>query len=283
MKLGTEVRVAPRLPKDWEAIEAAAARHEWKVLKRELVLKLNDTKLNQAGLGTTFDFEELGFRVLRVLAASNPKGSLETRITGLYYQAAELLRYRHNILPYARRCGEKMQALLASNTSAAWVELASMLRRELNKPAWALEAAAIALKKEPTNAAGFAVKIAAHGDLGNFSSAHHAHLSAIQAHPNNSFLAAAIAKVELREGKLDASLEHALKSFKRQPRTASARQIGNIYRAAGLEGRAKFWFAQASKIETLGSAALTRAHIEGLVKLASLNESPKSHERALAR
>lgn len=282
MKLGAEIREPSRLPKDWGAIEAIAAQHDWKLLKCELVLKLNDAKLNQARVRITVDFEELGFRVLRVLAASNPKGTLETRLKWLSYQAAELLSYRHQILPHARKCGEKMQALLASNTSAAWVELASMLRRELNKPAWALEAAAVALKKEPTNVAAFAVKIAAHGDLGNFSSAHRAHRSAIKAHPNSSYLSAAIAKVELREGQLDASLEHALQSFKNQPRAASARQIGNIYRAVGLEGRAKTWFAHASNIETSADMAITRSQIEGLLRLALLNDSPKPHQRALA-
>lgn len=282
MKLGAEIRESSRLPKDWGAIEAIAAQRDWKPLKRELVLKLTDTKSNQARMGSTFDFEELGFRVLRVLAASNPKGTLETRLAWLSCQAAELLSYRHQILPHAKKCGEKMQALLASNTSAAWVELASIMRRELNKPAWALEAAAVALKKEPTNVAAFAVKIAAHGDLGNFSSAHSAHRSAIKTHPNCSYLSAAIAKIELREGQIDASLEHALQSFKKQPRAASARQIGNIYRAAGLEGRAAIWFAHASNIETSADMTITRSHIEGLLRLATLHDSRKPHQRALA-
>lgn len=283
MKLGTEIRVSVQLPKDWEEIEELAAEREWKLLKNELSLKLNDAKLKQARLNIAIDFEELGFRVLRVLAASNPRGSMATRLNGLYYQAAELLSYRHQILPHARKCADKMQALLVSNTSAAWAELASILRRELNKPAWALEAAAIALRKEPTNAAGFATKIAAHGDLGDFQSAHRTHRSAIRDHPNSSFIAAAIARVELREGKLNASLEHALQSFQRQPRAACARQIGNVYQAAGLQARAKFWFEHASSIETLGNTAISRAHVDGLVKLALLHHSPKHHRRALGK
>lgn len=282
MKLGTEIRENPHLSKDWDAIEAIAAEHDWKLLKHELVLKLNDANLKQARSGILIDFEQLGFRVLRVLAASNPSGSMEKRISMLYYQAAEVLNYRHQVLPHAKKCGEKMQALLAANTSAAWAELASSLRKELGKPAWALEASAIALKKEPTNAAGFATKIAALGDLGNYQSAHRAYLAAIKAHPNSSYIAAAIAKVELREGKLDASLEHALQSFQRQPRAACARQIGNVFLAVGLQARARFWFAQASSIATSGNSAITRAHVDGLVKLASLGDSQKSQQLALA-
>ena len=274
MKFGTEIRATVQLPKDWGEIEELAAEQDWKLVKNEPLLKLDDAKLKQARLNIAIDFEELGFRVLRVLAASHPKGSMETRLKWLSYQATEILSYRHQVLPYAKKCSEKMQALLAANTSAGWAELASMLRRDLNKPAWALEAAAVALKKDPTNAAGFATKIAAHGDLGNFQSAHRAHWTAIKAHPKSTYIAAAIAKVELREGKLDASLEHALQSFQRKPRAACARQIGNIYRAAGLRARAKFWFAYASTIETSGNDRITRAHIDGLIELALLHHSP---------
>jgi hypothetical protein len=261
-----------RLPVSWEEIEAVAAQQDWALLSQELSLKLNDAKLKLERMQIPIDFIELGFRILRVLAVKNPKGSMAARFAQLSADASQLLTERHQMLPHVMKCSERMQALLAKNTSAAWAELASILRKELNKPAWALEAATVALKKDSHNLAGFATKIAAHGDLGDFRAAHRAHNLAVSRNPNNRYVAAAIAKVELRERRFEASLSHALISFMTEPRAASARQIGNIYREAGLSAQARYWFGEAGRIETRKDAHATRAHLDGLVKLARLSE-----------
>jgi tetratricopeptide (TPR) repeat protein len=237
-------------------------------LKVEIPLKLREEETKLERMGIPIDFEALGFRVLRFAAITNPTGSWESRITQLERRAAELLGSRHRKLSYVLRCSEKMHALLAINTAPAWVELASLFRKELEKPDWALEAASVALSKDSRNVAAHTVEIAANGDLGRFGEAHASHVRALALDPKDNYVAAAVAKVEFLERRLDYAIKHALEAFTAKPNAPAARLIANIYREAGLRKEASKWYTEAEYIDGPEPEEITQAHVAGLLKLA---------------
>jgi len=175
---------------------------------------------------------------------------------------------RHPVLNYVNQCSERMQALVAINTSPAWAELASIFRVELEQPDWALEAAEISLEKDSGNVAALTTKVSSHGDLGNFDAAEEAYQRAITLEPKSSYLAAAISKVRLRERKFDEALDHGMSAFKANPHPATARLVANIYKEAGLGRQAHRWYQEAEFIEGTEDEEITQAHILGLLELA---------------
>jgi len=265
-----ESSLAPgdRLPLTWVQIEHQAKSKDWASLSPELRLKLAEEGTKSQRMGIPIDFDGLGFRILRISAEIEPSGSWQSRIAALETHAAQLLGDRHPALKYVSRCAEQLQALIAINTSAAWAELASVFRVELEKPDWAVEAADVSLEKDPDNVAALTAKLAAHGDLGNFESAHRAFERAKKIEPSSSYLSAAIAKVQLREKKFDQALTDALSAFTARPHPATARLVANIYKEAGLEKRAQSWYQEAEYIEGSEEEKITQAHIEGLLELA---------------
>ena len=106
-----------------------------------------------------------------------------------------------------------MQALLAINTSAAWAEFASIMRNDLEKPRWALEAAQISLEKDPRNEAALTVRIAASGEVGKFAQAHEAYARVSSFNPKSNHASNAIAKEEMLEGKFDDAVKNAMRVF----------------------------------------------------------------------
>ena len=264
----SELASGDRFALTWMQLEALAKSKDWKNLSPELRLRLAEEDTKSKRMKLPIDFEDLGFRILRISSELNPTGSWEARLSELESHAMRLLGDRHPALGYVRRCAERMQALIAINTSAAWAELASVFRTELEKPDWALEAAEISLRKEPENVAALTTKVASHGDMANFDLANQDYERARLLEPKNRYLAAAIAKVHLRERKFGDALDEAMDAFKSEPRAATARLVANIYKEAGLENIAYRWYTEAEYIEGSEDDKITQAHIAGLLELA---------------
>ena len=258
-----------RFPLTWVQIENLAKSKDWNSLTPELRLKLAEEETKSKRMGLPIDFRDLGFRILRISAEINPSGTWESRLSQLETHAARLMGDRHPALTYVRQCAERMQALIAINTSPAWAELASVFRVELERPDWALEAADISLEKDSGNVAALTTKVASHGDLAEFESAHQQYERAHSLEPKSSYLAAAISKVQMRERKFDAALEQAMFAFTTKPHPATARLVANIYKEAGLDGRAHRWYQEAEYIEGAEDEKITQAHIAGLLELAA--------------
>lgn len=257
-----------RLPLAWVQIENRAKSQDWENLSAEMPLKLAEEETKSKRMGIPIDFLELGFRILRIAAELKPSGSWESRLSQLETHARKLLGDRHPVLNYVNRCSEQMQALVAINTSAAWAELASIFRGELEQPDWALEAAEISLEKDSKNVAALTIKVASHGDLANFDAAEEAYQRALTIEPRSNYLAAAISKVRLRERKFDEALDQGMSAFTATPHPATARLVANIYKEAGLEHRARRWYEEADFIEGAENEKITQAHILGLLELA---------------
>jgi tetratricopeptide (TPR) repeat protein len=258
----------PQFALTWFQICQLADGMEWSRLKFEVSRKLDEDEIKLERMKIPIDFEDLGFRILQLAATSNPQGTWEQRLNTLEERAAELLEGRHMLLPHVQKCSERLQALLAINTSSAWAEFASVMRLELSRPRWALEAAAIALEKDPSNEAALTVSIAANGEIGEFALAHHAYAQSKRLNPKSNHASNAIAKVELREGKFDDAVKDAMRAFVAQPNAATARLIGNIYRGAGMNDTAYRWYADAENIDGPNKESVTTAHVHGLILLA---------------
>lgn len=255
---------------------------QWSDIKSEVSKKLDEEKIKLDRMRIPIDFEELGLRMLRLAATVNPEGSWEQRLAVLEQKAAELIEGRHGLLPHLLRCSERLQALLAINTSAAWAEFASIMRNDLEKPRWALEAADIALEKDSSNEAALTVLIAANGEIGEFALAHEAYSRVVKLNAKSWYASKAIAKVEMREGRFDDALGDAMRAFVSEPDSATARLIGNIYREAGITDSAHRWYADAENIEGPINESVTTAHVHGLIllareaiKAAPANQSPR--------
>ncbi|MDC0991770.1 hypothetical protein OAR17_02170 [Pontimonas sp.] len=273
----SELASDDRFAMTWMQLEALAKSKDWKNLSPELRLRLAEEDTKSKRMKIPIDFEDLGFRILRISAEFNPTGSWEARLSDLESHAVRLLGDRHPALKYVQRCAERMQALMAINTSAAWAELASVLRIELEKPDWALEAAEISLQKDSENVAALTTKVASHGDMANFDLANQDYERARLLEPKNRYLAAAIAKVHLRERKFDDALDEAMAAFKSEPHAATARLVANIYKEAGLENIAHRWYTEAEYIEKSEDDQITQAHIAGLLELARSAASNPEH------
>jgi len=258
----------PQFAMSWDQISSLAASMQWSDLKGEVSKKLDEEKIKLERMRIPIDFEALGFRMLRLAATVSPAGSWEQRIKALEQRAAELLDGRQALLSHLDKCSERMQALLAINTSSAWAEFASIMRQELDKPRWAIEAAQIALDKDSSNEAALTVLIAANGEIGEFRLAHEAYERVALLNPRSGYASRAIAKVEVREGHLDDAMNDAMRAFVSDPNSGTARLIGNIYREAGMNKKAYGWYASAEYIEGPEDETLTQAHVQGLVKLA---------------
>lgn len=258
----------PRFAMTWVQISELAEGMKWPELKTEVSKKLDEDEIKLQRMRIPIDFEELGFRILRIAATTNPTGKWDERLAVLEVRASELLGGRSGLLPYVQKRSEQMQALIAINTSAAWAEFASILRNDLGKPRWALEAAAVALDKDSSNQAALTVKIAASGDIGEFEQAHQAYETVAGLNPMSNHASNAIAKVEMREGRFDEAVRHAMRAFFSSPNSATARLIGNIYRQGGMTDLAHKWYADAEFIEGPQDEKVTQAHIRGLLKLA---------------
>lgn len=266
----SDPRLAPddRFPLTWSQIEWLAKAKDWKGLSPEIRLKLDEDARRSQQTGIPIDFTDLGFRILRISSGLDPTGSWESRLEALQALAARLLGDRHPALDYVNQCSEQMQALIAINTSPAWAELGSVFRKELERPDWALEAADIALEKNSNNIAALTVKVAAHGELGNFTLAHEDYERASSLSPTKGYLDAAISKVQLREGRFDDALQDGMSAFAAKPHSATARLVGKIYKEAGLDAKARHWFERADYIEGPEKEEITQAHIAGLLELA---------------
>lgn len=252
----------------WVQISRVAEDMNWPELKVEVSKKLDEEEIKLQRMRIPIDFEELGFRLLRLAATTNPEGNWQQRIALLEERAAELIGDRHGLLPHVQKCSEQMQALLAINTSSAWAEFASIMRNDLERPRWALEAAQIALDKDPRNEAALTVRIAASGEVGEFAEAHEAYARVRSFNPKSNHASNAIAKVEMREGKFDDAVRNAMRAFFADPNSATARLIGNIYREAGMNEQAYRWYGDAEYIDGPHDEKVTQAHIQGLLKLA---------------
>lgn len=269
MSKGTgQLEPGDRFPLTWVQLEERAKSKEWTDLGQELKLKLSEEETKSQRMGIPIDFQELGFKILRISAEIDPSGPIESRVSQLEAHAARLLGERHPALSYVMRCSEQLQALIAINTSPAWAELASVFRVDLERPEWALEAADISLQKDSKNVAALTAKVASHGDLGDFELAHKSYKLAKSLDPKSAYLSAAIAKVRFRERKFDEAMNDAMAAFCAKPHAATARLVANIYKGAGIEKRARSWYQEAESIEGSDDDKVTQAHIEGLLLLA---------------
>lgn len=268
LQKGSREEDNPQFAMTWEQISQLAEGMTWSDLKTEVSKKLDEQDIKLERMRIPIDFEELGFRILRLAATTSPGGTWAQRLVALELRAAELLEGRHGLLPHVQKCSEQMQALLAINTSSAWVEFASVMRHDLGRPRWALEAARVALEKDPSNEAALTVTIAAHGEVGEFDLAHAAYERVVRLNPKSPKASNAIAKVEMREGKFDDAIRDAMRAFFSSPNSATARLIGNIYQEGGMARIAHKWYADAEFMDGPQDEKVTQAHIRGLLKLA---------------
>jgi tetratricopeptide (TPR) repeat protein len=261
----------------WTQISGLAATvgNKLEPLTAQVSLRLNEEEVKTGQTGIDIDFEDLGLRILGFAAAAIPDVGWDQRWRMLEERATELLGSRHKLLSAARKTLERIQALVIRNNSAAWAELAGILRRDLSKPGWGLEAADVALEKDPLNVAALTVKIAANGDLGRFAAAHLEFDRVMRLDSTNHFAKAAISKVEILEGALQPALNHALNGFRSDPKAGTARLVGNIYKKLEMYKIANHWYWGAERIEGPESDEITKAHAEGLLALAkkTLDES----------
>jgi len=186
----------------------------------------------------------------------------------LQQKSIAILSDRQKLLGAAEKNLDRIQALLAINTSAAWTELAAIIRRDMERPDWALEAVAIALKKDEQNTAASVVKIAALGDMGRFEEAHQIFSTLETGNDESEYAFSAISKIELMERRLRDALLGALESFKRSQEAPTAFLVAKIYKELGNSAAAGDWVERGAFLEGPVDEKLTKAHAEGLLLLA---------------
>lgn len=253
----------------WHELSKLADEKSWPALERELAKRLNEEEFKLRRNGPQPNFLWLGWRVLIFAAYAIPAVSWDERIKLLREKSFAILCSRQRILEATTRNLDRLQALLATNNSAAWTELAAILRRDMDHPDWALEAAEIALRKDKTNAAAKRVEMAALGELGKFHQARKIFEQFDDAEAQNEYSLATISKIDMREGALKDALMAGLLGFKKSRTSPMARLVGNIYSEMGKTSSAHQWFEKAEFLEGPIPETVTTAHKEGLLRLAS--------------
>lgn len=253
---------------DWQQLAELAQAKQWERLQSELNKRLDEEelKLNRNGIGVNFSW--LGWKILFFAAALTPQLRWTERLNDLEKRAHLILGRRHMLLDSVNQQLEKIQALLAINTSAAWTELAALMRRDLGRLDWALDAANVALEKDKKNEAAMTVKIAIYGDLGEYAASRDQYDQMSKVSPDNSYANAAMAKIEEKEGSFRDALEHARNAFKKKQSPPLARLIANIYLDLDRRDQAHKWLERAEMLEGPIPEELTDAHARGLVTLA---------------
>jgi tetratricopeptide (TPR) repeat protein len=282
--LGSSLPDGDELALGWRELSKLAAEKSWPDLERELAKRLNEEEFKLQRNGPQPNFLWLGWRVLIFAAYAIPAVSWEERIKLLREKSFAILCSRQRILEAATRNLDRLQALLATNNSAAWTELAAIMRRDMDNPDWALEAAEIALRKEKTNAAAKRVKIAALGELGEFDQAHKIFEQFDDDEAHNHYSLATISKIEMREGALRDALLDGLLGFRKNQSSPMARLVGNICSELGEVSSAHQWFERAEFLEGPIRETITTAHKEGLLKMAdeTLRQFPKAFKTRTA-
>lgn len=253
----------------WSDLSALATKGSWDELSIELEKRLDEEELKLQRNGIKPNFRWLGWRVLIFAAYVVPEVPLKERLQILAQESRSLLSKRQKLLGAVEQNLEQLQALLAINTSAAWTELAGIMRRDMQRPDWALEAVRIALEKDKENTAAPVVRIAALGDLGRFDEAHRVFDQLEQSRQPSEYALSAISKVELNEGLLRDALLAGLESFKRSQDAPGAFLVAKIYVELGNPSAAKTWIEKGAFLEGPVDEKLTKAHADGLIKLAN--------------
>ena len=253
---------------DWHQLAELARAKQWEALQSELNKRLDEEefKLHRNGVGVNFSW--LGWKILFFAAALTPHLTWAERLDDLERRAQLILGRRHMLLDSVNQQLEKLQALLAINTSAAWTELAAMMRRDLCRLDWALDAANVALEKDKTNVAAMTVKIAVLGELGEYVASRNEYEKLSKNSPDDSYANAAMAKIEEKEGSFRDALDHARNAFKKKQSPPLARLIANIYFDLERRDEAQKWLERAEMLEGPISEELTDAHARGLLSVA---------------
>ena len=151
------------------------------------------------------------------------------------------------------RIGE-LRSTVEENTAESWARVASLCRRSLRRPDWALHACNESLEINPRNAAAICARIAANGELGNLEDAERDYLRIETIKPGYTYAQYAIASARLRNGKEKEAIQPATAAYRVCPTKPGALLLAKIAKANNEHNQARGWLRDANESQlTRGS------------------------------
>lgn len=169
----------------------------------------------------------------------------------------------------------KLATMLADDSPASMVSAGSRLRK-LDRPDLAIDAASIAVERDPTNFAAITVRGAAQADLGDMRSALTEATRAERMRPS-SYTANLLARVHTQQEDLSAARDWAMKANSRDPEGMAG--AGSLMKIAAINGdrkEAEFW---SSKVPWSTDSSSSE-HWLKLVAAKELVRGPRREEAA---
>jgi len=250
---------------DWDLIQQFAEKGSWGECLQALGRVIGELKPE-----AQYDFDQIGREILRVAGAGESGNAIspEDLVLRVASRTAEISRALRIHFPLTDEKIQNIQILIAAGTSSAWTSIAAKFRNDLRAPRWGIEAAGVALRLNPSNAAALTTRAASHTDLKDYENAKR-DLATVRTIDSASVQAAHLrAKILREQGDLVLSLRTALWSFHEVPSDIGARQVGSGYAALGDKRTAVAWYERAGELGVSAAQEHTKDLVAGYKKLA---------------
>ena len=147
-----------------------------------------------------------------------------------------------------------LRSAVEAHTAGSWARVASLCRRSLRRPDWALHACDESLEINPRNVAAIAARIAANGEMGNLAVAERDYLRIQTIKPGHTYAQYAIASARLKNGKEKEAVPPATAAYRVCPTKPGALLLAKIAKANNEHNQAREWLRDANESQlTRGS------------------------------
>ena len=141
----------------------------------------------------------------------------------------------------------ELRLAVEENTAGSWAHIASLCRRSLRRPDWALHACDESLKINPRNAAAISARIAANGEIGNLEGAERDYLRIESIKPGHTYAQYAIASARLNNGKEKEAAQPATAAYRACPTKPGALLLAKIAKANNDGNEFSRWLRTANE------------------------------------
>lgn len=139
------------------------------------------------------------------------------------------------------------RSAVEENTAGAWAHTASLCRRSLRRPDWALHACDESLRINPRNTAAMSARIAANGEMGNLEGAERDYLRIETVRPGHTYAQYAIASARLNNGKEKEAAQPASAAYRAHPTKLGALLLAKIAKANNDRNEFSRWLRAANE------------------------------------
>ena len=141
----------------------------------------------------------------------------------------------------------ELRLAVRENTAGSWAHTASLCRRSLRRPDWALHACDESLNINPRNAAAISARIAANGEMGNLEGAERDYLRIQTIKPGHTYAQYAIASARLNNGKEKEAAQPATAAYRAWPTKPGALLLAKIAKANNDLNEVSRWLRAANE------------------------------------